>query len=92
MYGNLRTGNGPDGWGPAVPRPPGSYEIEIANFKCGDKLYFFKDKILKQVTIDSSAPADVTVDVDLPNVPARKSLDNQSGASCTVPPPPQPGA
>jgi hypothetical protein len=92
MYGNLRTGNGPDGWGPAVPRPPGNYEIEIANFKCGDKLYFFKDKILKQVTIDSSAPADVTVDVDLPNVPARKSLDNEAGASCTVPPPPQPGA
>ena len=92
MYGNLRTGNGPDGWGPAVPRPPGNYEIEIANFKCGDKLYFFRDKILKQVTIDSSAPADVTVDVDLPNVPARKSLDNQAGTSCTVPPPPQPGA
>ena len=92
MYGNLRTGNGPDGWGPAVSRPPGNYEIEIANFKCGDKLYFFRDKILKQVTIDSSAPADVTIDVDLPNVPARKSLDNQAGTSCTVPPPPQPGA
>jgi hypothetical protein len=92
MYGNLRTGNGPDGWGPAVPRPPGNYEIEIANFKCGDKLYFLKDKILKPVTIDSTAAADVTVEVDLPDVATRKSLDNQAAASCTVPPPPQPGA
>jgi hypothetical protein len=91
MYGNLRTGNGPDGWGPAVARPPGNYEIEIANFKCGDKLYFFKDKILKPVTVDSTASADVTINVDLPDAAARPSLDNRAGASCTEPPPPQPG-
>lgn len=91
MYGTLRTGNGPDGWGPSVPRPPGDYEIEITNFKCGDKLYFFKDKINRPVTIDASASADVTIDVDLPNAPARPSLDNKEGASCTEPPPPQPG-
>ena len=86
LYGKLRTGNGPDGYGPPVPRPPGNYEIEIANFMCGDKLWFLKDKILKPVVIEQGAPADVTIDVNLAAVPARPSIDNKTGASCSAAP------
>lgn len=86
MYGQLRTGNGPDGFGPAVNRPPGKYEIEITNFMCGDKLWFFKDRILKPVVIEPGAPADVTISVNLPAAPARPSLENKTGASCSAPP------
>ncbi len=86
MYGRLRTGNGPDGFGPPVPRPPGSYEIEIANFMCGDKLWFLKDKILKPVVVEAGAPADVSIEINLPTVPARPSIDNKTGAACTAEP------
>jgi hypothetical protein len=85
MYGKLRTGNGPDGFGPAIPRAPGKYEIEITNFMCGDKLWFFKDKILQTVEIAPGAPADVTINVNLPEAPARPSLENKAGDKCTVP-------
>ena len=86
MYGKLRTGNGVDGFGPPVPGPPGNYEIEIANFMCGDKLWFLKDKILKPVVVEAGAPADVTVEVNLPTAPARPSIDNKAGAACTAEP------
>ncbi len=86
MYGKLRTGNGPDGFGPPVPSPPGNYEIEIANFMCGDKLWFLKDKILKPVVVDAGAPADVSIEVNLPTAPARPSIDNKAGAACTAEP------
>lgn len=85
MYGKLRTGNGPDGFGPAIARAPGKYEIEITNFMCGDKLWFFKDKILQPVEITPGTPADVTINVNLPEAPARPSLENKAGEKCTVP-------
>ena len=85
MYGKLRTGNGPDGFGPAVARTPGKYEIEITNFMCGDKLWFFKDKILQPVDIAAGTPADITIKVNLPEAPARSSLENKAGEKCTVP-------
>ena len=85
MYGKLRTGNGPDGFGPAITRAPGKYEIEIANFMCGDKLWFFKDKILQPVVITPGTPADVTINVNIPDAPARPSLENKAGEKCTVP-------
>jgi hypothetical protein len=85
LYGKLRTGNGPDGFGPAVPRAPGKYEIEITNFMCGDKLWFFKDKILQTVEVTPGTPADVTINVNLPEAPARPSLDNKAGEKCAVP-------
>ena len=85
MYGKLRTGNGPDGFGPAITRAPGKYEIEIANFMCGDKLWFFKDKILQPVVITPGTPADVTINVNIPDAPARPSLENKSGEKCSVP-------
>ena len=85
LYGKLRTGNGPDGFGPAVPRTPGKYEIEITNFMCGDKLWFFKDKILQAVEIAPGTPADVTINVNLPEAPARPSLENKAGEKCAVP-------
>ena len=86
MYGKLRTGNGLDGFGPPVPGPPGNYEIEIANFMCGDKLWFLKDKILKPVVVEAGAPADVSIEVNLPTAPARTSIDNKAGAACTTDP------
>ena len=85
MYGKLRTGNGPDGFGPAIPRTPGKYEIEITNFMCGDKLWFFKDKILQAVEVAPGTPADVTINVNLSEAPARPSLENKAGEKCTVP-------
>lgn len=85
LYGKLRTGNGPDGFGPAVPRTPGRYEIEITNFMCGDKLWFFKDKILQPVEIAPGTPADVTINVNIPEAPARPSLENKAGEKCAVP-------
>jgi len=85
MYGKLRTGNGPDGFGPAVPRAPGKYEIEITNFMCGDKLWFFKDRILQPVVVAPGTPADVTINVNLPDAPARPSLENKNGDKCSVP-------
>ena len=85
MYGKLRTGNGPDGFGPAITRAPGKYEIEIANFMCGDKLWFFKDKILQPVVITPGTPADVTINVNIPDAPARPSLENKAGEKCSVP-------
>lgn len=85
LYGKLRTGNGPDGFGPAVPRTPGKYEIEITNFMCGDKLWFFKDKILQTVEVTPGTPADVTINVNLPEAPARPSLENKAGEKCAVP-------
>ena len=86
MYGKLRTGNGVDGFGPPVPGPPGNYEIEIANFMCGDKLWFLKDKILKPVVVEAGALADVSIEVNLPTAPARPSIDNKAGAACTAEP------
>jgi len=85
MYGKLRTGNGPDGFGPAVTRPPGNYEIEITNFMCGDKLWFFKDKILQPVAISPGTPADITINTNLADAPARPSLENKNGEKCSVP-------
>ncbi|MFL5562459.1 MAG: hypothetical protein ACJ79K_13375 [Gemmatimonadaceae bacterium] len=86
LYGTLRTGANPDGWGPAVVRPPGKYEVEITDFMCGDKIWFLKNKILKPVVIEPGKPTDVTIDVNVPAEPARPSLENTTGASCTQPP------
>ena len=85
LYGKLRTGNGPDGFGPAVLRAPGKYEIEITNFMCGDKLWFFKDRILQPVEVAPGTPADVTINVNIPEAPARPSLENKAGEKCSVP-------
>ena len=85
MYGKLRTGNGPDGFGPAITRAPGKYEIEITNFMCGDKLWFFKDKILQPVSITPGTPADITINTNLADAPARPSLENKNGDKCSVP-------
>jgi len=86
LYGTLRTGANPDGWGPAVVRAPGKYEIEITDFMCGDKIWFLKNKILKPVVIEPGQPTDVTIDLNVPAEPARPSLENTTGASCTQPP------
>ena len=86
LYGTLRTGTNPDGWGPAVVRPPGKYEIEVTDFPCGDKIWFLKNTILKPVVIEPGKPTDVTIDIDVPSEPARPSLENKAGAKCTEPP------
>ena len=86
LYGTLRTGAAGEGYGPAVIRPPGNYEIEVTDFMCGDKVWFFKNKILQKVAIQPGVPADVTIDVNLATEPARPSLENKTGASCSSPP------
>ncbi|HEX2779772.1 MAG TPA: hypothetical protein VHM30_09755 [Gemmatimonadaceae bacterium] len=82
MYGTLRTGADGEGWGAALPRMPGHYELEITDFMCGDKIWFLKDKIAKSIDVQPGQPADVTIELDLANVPARRSLDNPTGAKC----------
>ena len=84
LYGRLRTGSGADGWGPAVVRPPGKYEIEVTDFMCGDKVWFLKNKILKPVVIEPGSPTDVTIDINVKTEPARPSLENKEGATCSV--------
>ena len=53
---------------------------------CGDKVWFFKNKIVQKVVIQPGVPADVTVDVNLATEPARPSLENPTGATCTEKP------
>jgi hypothetical protein len=86
LYGTLKTGSTGEGYGPAVIRPPGTYEIEVTDFMCGDKVWFLKNKILKKVVIAPGTPTDVTIDVNLATEPARPSLENKEGATCTSPP------
>ncbi len=83
LYGTLKSGTNPDGWGPPIVEPPGKYEIEVTDFLCGDKIWFLKDKIVKPVVIEPGTPTDVTIDIDVPSTPARPSLENKTGANCT---------
>ena len=85
MFGRLRTGDGADGFGPAVNGRPGRYEVEITDFMCGDKIWFLKDRILRPVDVKPGEPAEVTIEADLANSPARPSFDNKSGAKCAAP-------
>jgi hypothetical protein len=84
MYGTLRTGSGGEGWGTAIPRTAGRYELEITDFVCGDKIWFLREPLRKTIDVQPGQPADVTVEMDLANLPARKSLDNPTGAKCTA--------
>jgi hypothetical protein len=86
MWGNLRSGLGPDGWGPVVPRRPGKYEIAVENFVCGDKYWFFAKKLVKPVVVQAGDTADVTIEVDLAAEPAKATIDNKAGARCTAGP------
>ena len=85
MFGRLRTGDSGDGYGPAVTGHPGRYEVEITDFMCGDKLWFLKDRILQPVDVKPGQPAEVTIEADLANAPARPSFDNKNGAKCEAP-------
>jgi hypothetical protein len=86
MWGNLRSGLGPDGWGPVVPRRPGKYEIAVENFVCGDKYWFFAKKLVRPVVVQAGDTADVTIEVDLAAEPAKATIDNKAGARCTAGP------
>jgi hypothetical protein len=86
MWGNLRSGLGPDGWGPVVPRRPGKYEIAVENFVCGDKYWFFAKKLVRPVVVQAGDTADVTIEVDLAAEPAKATIDNKAGERCTAGP------
>jgi hypothetical protein len=86
MWGNLRSGAGPDGWGPVVYRTPGRYEVVVENFMCGDKFWFFAKKVLQPVVVRLGDVTDVTIELDLSTEPARPTLDNKAGALCTAGP------
>lgn len=87
MYGNLRSGIGPEGWGRVVAgRDPGRYTLEVADFVCGDKLWFLAKKIVQPVEINAGETTDVTIEMDLTAVPAKKSLDNKAAAKCAAAP------
>lgn len=87
MYGNLRSGTGPEGWGRVVAgRNPGRYTLEVADFVCGDKLWFLAKKIVQPVEINAGETTDVTIEMDLTAVPAKKSLDNKAAAKCAAAP------
>jgi len=85
MFGRLRTGSAGDGFGSATTGSPGRYEVEITDFMCGDKLWFLKDRILMPVEVKPGQPADVTIEADLANAPARPSFDNKNGEKCSAP-------
>ena len=86
LYGTLKTGSAGEGYGTAVVRPPGTYEVEVTDFMCGDKVWFLKNKIVQKVVVQPGVPTDVTIDVNLATEPARPSLENKTGALCTSPP------
>ena len=87
MYGNLRSGTGPEGWGRVVAgRNPGRYNLEVTDFVCGDKLWFLAKKIVQPVEINAGETTDVTIEMDLTAVPAKKSIDNRAGAKCAAAP------
>ena len=87
MYGNLRSGTGPEGWGRVVAgRDPGRYTLEVADFVCGDKLWFLAKKVVQPVAINAGETTDVTIEMDLTAMPARKSIDNTAAAKCSAPP------
>ena len=87
MYGNLRSGTGPEGWGRVVAgRDPGRYNLEVTDFVCGDKLWFLARKIVQPVEINAGETTDVTIEMDLTAVPAKKSLDNKAAAKCAAAP------
>jgi hypothetical protein len=86
MWGNLRSGEGADGWGPVVYRMPGRYEIVVENFVCGDKFWFFAKKVLQPVVVRLGQTSDVTIELDLSAEPAKPTLDNKTGALCSAGP------
>lgn len=87
MYGNLRSGTGPEGWGRVVAgREPGRYNLEVTDFVCGDKLWFLARKIVQPVEINAGETTDVTIEVDLTAVPAKTSIDNRAAAKCAAAP------
>jgi hypothetical protein len=86
MWGNLRSGEGADGWGPVVYRTPGRYEVVVENFVCGDKFWFFAKKVLQTVVVRLGQTSDVTIELDLSAEPAKPTLDNKTGALCTAGP------
>jgi len=86
MWGNLRSGEGPDGWGPIVYRTPGRYEVVVENFVCGEKFWFFAKKVLQPVVVRLGQTSDVTIEFDLSAEPAKPTLDNKTGALCTAGP------
>ena len=86
MWGNLRSGAGPDGWGPVVYRKPGRYEVVVESFVCGDKFWFFANKVLQPVVVHIGELSDVTINLDLSTAPARPTFDNKTGALCTAGP------
>jgi hypothetical protein len=86
MWGNLRSGEGADGWGPVVYRTPGRYEVVVENFVCGDKFWFFAKKVLQPVVVQLGQTSDVTIELDLSAEPAKPTLDNKTGALCRAGP------
>ena len=86
MWGNLRSGAGPDGWGPVVYQKPGRYEVVVESFVCGDKFWFFANKVLQPVVVQLKELTDVTINLDLSTAPAKPTFDNQTGALCTAGP------
>jgi hypothetical protein len=82
-WGNFRSGSGDDGFGPVVPARPGRYEIEVESFVCGDKYWFFANKVVRPVTVQAGDTANVSIELDLAKAPAKKTIDNKTGALCT---------
>ena len=85
-WGDFRSGAEPDGFGPVVPSRPGRYEVEVENFVCGDKFWFFAKKVVRPVVVTAGDTTDVTIDLDLSTEPAKKTIDNKTGALCTAGP------
>jgi hypothetical protein len=85
-WGNFKSGAGEDGFGPVVPSRPGRYEVEVENFVCGDKFWFFAKPVVRPVSVKAGEITDVTISLDLSAEPAKKTIDNQAGARCTASP------
>lgn len=85
-WGNMRSGPAPEGFGAVVRQPEGRYDVMVENFLCGDKFWFFAKNVLRPVVVREGEIVDVTIVVDLSAEPARKTIDNPTGARCTAGP------
>lgn len=86
LYANMRTGNGPEGWGPVVMREPGTYGVVVKRFQCGDKFWALADDIERPVELSRGDTTYLSIEVTVPELNITPTYDNRSGAACLVAP------
>jgi hypothetical protein len=86
LSANMRTGRGPDGWGPVVWSPAGRFDVVISRFQCGDKFFAMADRIERPVELRPGETTDVSIEVNVRELRISPTYDNRAGTSCTIAP------